>query len=120
MQIYQLDIEYYETEKGQRPFKAWLEALADVAGRAKMRVRLDRARLGNLGDHKYIGHGVWEMRIDYGPGYRIYFAREGYSLILLPAGGEKSSQSKDIKLAQKCWVDYLWRKKNGETDKLPG
>jgi putative addiction module killer protein len=77
--------------------------LRDVNGRAKIRIRLDRVRLGNLGDHKPVDEGVWELRIDYGPGYRVYFAKEGNRLILLLIGGDKDTQKRDIAQA----VDYL-------------
>ncbi len=95
-QTFPHEIEYYRTEKGNAPFKEWLEALRDVNGRAKIRVGLDRARLGNFGDHKHLDEGVWELRIDYGPGYRVYFAKEENRLILLLIGGDKGSQKRDI------------------------
>lgn len=72
VQTFPYEVEYYKTPEGKAPFKEWLESLRDVNGRAKIRVRLDRARLGNLGDHKQVDEGVWELRIDYGPGYRVY------------------------------------------------
>lgn len=75
VQTYPFEIEYYKTADGNNPFKDWLEGLRDVNGRARIRVRLDRARLGNLGDHKQLEKGVWELRIDYGPGYRVYLVR---------------------------------------------
>jgi putative addiction module killer protein len=114
------EIDYYETDAGKRPFKEWLEGMKDVNGRAKIRIRLDRARLGNLGDHKHIGAGMWEFRIDYGPGYRVYYGKEGNRLLLLLIGGDKSSQSRDIEQAQGYWQDHLGRKGHGTSDKLPG
>lgn len=96
MQTFPYEIDYYKTAEGKAPFKVWLESLRDVNGRAKIRVRLDRARLGNLGDHKPVEEGVWELRIDYGPGYRVYFAKEGNRLILLLIGGDKDAQRCDI------------------------
>lgn len=110
MQTYRYEIEYYRTEKDRKPFRDWLESLRDVRARAKVRVRLDRARLGNLGDRKHVGNGVFEMRIDYGPGYRIYFGLEGERLILLLLGGDKSTQQKDIDLATAYWRDHQERK----------
>jgi putative addiction module killer protein len=68
-------------------------------------VRLKRAELGNLGDHKSVGDGVFEMRIDYGPGYRLYFARSGGVVIILLIGGDKSSQVKDIKKAKQIAIE---------------
>ena len=103
VQTFPYEIDYYKTTEGKAPFKEWLEALRDVNGRAKIRVRLDRARLGNLGDNKPVDEGVWELRIDHGPGYRVYFAKEGTRLVLLLVGGDKASQKRDIAQA----VSYL-------------
>ncbi len=113
MPTFPFEIEYYVTNDGKRPFKAWLEGLKDVMGRAKIRVRLDRARLGNLGDTKPVGEGVQEMRVDYGPGYRVYFAIEGSRILLLLLGGEKSTQQRDIAAAREYWQDYKERTKHG-------
>ena len=77
-------------------FDHWLLRLNDVRAKAKILARLKRAELGNLGDHKNVGDGVFEMRIDYGPGYRVYFARSKGIIIILLVGGDKSSQLKDI------------------------
>ena len=110
MQTYRYEIDYYRTEGGRKPFKDWLEGLRDVRARAKVRVRLDRARLGNLGDRKHVGNGVWEMRIDHGPGYRVYYGIEGDSLILLLLGGDKDTQQRDISLAVGHWQDHQERK----------
>lgn len=105
-QVFPHEIDYYKTEKGIAPFKEWLEALRDVNGRAKIRVRLDRARLGNFGDHKHLDEGVWELRIDYGPGYRIYFAKEENRIVLLLIGGDKDSQKRDIAQATSYLQDH--------------
>ena len=103
MQVFPYEIDYYKTEDGTAPFREWLEDLRDINGRAKIRVRIDRARLGNLGDHKQLADGVWELRLDSGPGYRVYFAKEENRLILLLIGGDKNTQKRDIALA----TDYL-------------
>lgn len=79
-------------------FVAWLDDL-DVLPRARVLARIRRAELGNLGDTKSVGHGVQEMRIDAGPGYRVYFVTRGKDVIMLLAGGDKSSQAADIKRA---------------------
>lgn len=113
MPIFLFEIEYYTTREGRAPFKAWLESLKDVPGRAKIRVRLDRARLGSLGDNRSVGEDVHELRVDYGPGYRIYFAIEGKRLLLLLLAGDKSRQQRDIATAKKYWRDYQERKKHG-------
>lgn len=110
MQIHPYEIDYYKAIDGNNPFKSWLDGLRDINGRAKIRVRLDRARLGNLGDHKHLESGVWEMRIDYGPGYRVYFGKDGGQLILLLIGGDKDTQRKDITTAIHYLKDYLARK----------
>ena len=109
IQTFPYEIDYYKTPEGKAPFKEWLEALRDVNGRAKIRIRLDRARLGNLGDHKPVDEGVWELRIDYGPGYRVYFAKEGSRLVLLLIGGDKSTQKRDIVQAASYLQDHRRR-----------
>jgi putative addiction module killer protein len=114
MQLFPYEIEYYQAESGRKPFKEWLDNLRDVKARARVRVRLDRARLGNLGDRKQVGNGVWEMWIDYGPGYRVYFGLEGKRLVLLLLGGSKSTQQKDIESATRYWLDHQERKRQCE------
>jgi putative addiction module killer protein len=104
-----IEIDLYVTEEGKVPFIDWLKALKDSSARAKIRVRLDRVRLGNLGDYKALGNGISELRIKYGPGYRVYYGQSGKKIILLLIGGDKSSQQKDIKKAQKFWEDYRRR-----------
>ncbi len=88
-------IEVRQTED----FSKWLYGLRDLRTRARIQARIDRLEQGNAGDAKPVGEGVSEMRIDYGPGYRLYFIRRGAELIILLAGGDKSSQSKDIRKA---------------------
>ena len=109
MQAFPYELEYYVTGAGKKPFKEWLEGLRDVSGRAKIRVRLDRVRLGNLGDNRSVGEGVHELRVDYGPGYRVYYAVDGSRLILLILGGDKSSQERDITKAKEYWLDHQRR-----------
>ena len=103
------EIVLYVTGDGQCPFERWLEALRDRQGRARIRKRLDRIELGNLGDVKPVGEGVLEFRIDYGPGYRVYFAQVGSSIILLLCGGDKSTQTQDISRAKQYWIDFQER-----------
>ena len=80
-------------------FSQWFEELRDRQARARINVRIRRLSLGNFGDVKPVGEGVSELRIEYGPGYRVYFAQRGRALVVLPAGGDKHSQEKDIKRA---------------------
>jgi putative addiction module killer protein len=82
-------------------FMAWLSGLNDDHAVARIVARVRRLELGNLGDAKSVGAGVSEMRIDYGPGYRIYFARRGKTIVILLCGGDKKSQRKDIAAAQR-------------------
>jgi putative addiction module killer protein len=86
-------------------FARWLDDLADLRARARIQARIERLALGNAGDVKPAGEGVSELRIDYGPGYRVYFKRRGQRLIILLAGGDKSSQARDIKKAQRLARD---------------
>lgn len=81
-------------------FDRWLRDLRDVRAAVRIQVRLDRMAAGNPGDVKPVGEGVSEMRIDYGPGYRVYFMRHGLRVIVLLCGGDKSTQDKDIAQAK--------------------
>lgn len=96
------------------PFTDWLDALKDVAARAVIRARLNRLRLGNFGDCKPVGSGVHEIRIDLGPGYRVYFGRRGSTLVMLLCGGHKGSQQRDIRKAQMFWKEFLNAQDAGE------
>lgn len=80
-------------------FSRWLDALRDIRARARVQARIERLALGNFGDVKPVGEGVSELRIDYGPGYRVYFKKRGQEVIVLLAGGEKTTQAADIKTA---------------------
>jgi putative addiction module killer protein len=80
-------------------FAKWLLRLRDIRARARIQARIDRMELGNFGNAKPVGEGVSEMKINYGPGYRVYFVQRGSELVILLAGGDKSSQSKDIRKA---------------------
>ena len=80
-------------------FAEWLDGLGDIQGRARIQARIERLAAGNPGDVEPVGEGLSELRINYGPGYRVYFKRRGQELIILLAGGDKSTQAKDIKAA---------------------
>lgn len=77
----------------------WIDNLRDLQGRARILVRIERLAIGNPGDVKPVGEGVSELRIDYGPGYRVYFTKRGRKIVILLAGGDKSTQASDIKTA---------------------
>jgi len=80
-------------------FAKWLDGLHDIRARARILVRIERLAAGNPGDVKSVGEGVSELRIDYGPGYRVYYKKQGQKVVILLAGGDKSTQAKDIKTA---------------------
>ena len=102
-------LEYLDAA-GDSPYRDWFESLNAQAA-AKVTVALTRIGLGNLSNVKGVGAGVQESRIDFGPGYRVYFGRDGDQLVILLAGGTKSRQQKDITTAQKRWADYKKRKR---------
>jgi putative addiction module killer protein len=96
----------------RRPFRSWLGDL-DTVTRARIQARILRFELGNLGDHKDVGGGVWEARFDFGPGYRVYFGKRDRELILLLTGDDKKSQRTDIKRAKELWKDFLKESSRG-------
>ena len=103
------ELQIYVTEDGRAPFSEWHASLRDIKARAKIRVRLDRVSLGNLGDCHRVGEGVQELRIDYGPGYRVYFGQVGAAIVLLLCGGDKNTQTEDIEHAKRYWNKYRRR-----------
>jgi putative addiction module killer protein len=104
-----LEVRRYRTATGKYPFEVWLAGLRDARARARISVRLLRLQTGLFGDCKSVGAGVHELRIDYGPGYRIYFGQEGQTLVLLLCGGDKGTQTSDIEKAHGYWQDYKAR-----------
>ncbi len=108
-----LTVREYLTVDGTSPFREWLDSLA-TAVRARIQARVLRFEMGNLGDHKGVGGGVLEARVMFGPGYRIYFGKDGDSLVVLLVGGDKRSQTKDISRAQRFWGDYLEATRHGK------
>jgi putative addiction module killer protein len=101
-----LEVREYVTNNGYNPFHAWLISLKDRQARSRIRTRIDRLSLGNFGDTKSVGSGVFELRLHFGPGYRIYFGQRGDQLVLLLCGGDKKSQSDDIRTAHIYWNDF--------------
>ena len=96
----------YRTATGAEPYAEYVDSLKDRAGAAKIRTRVTRAELGNLGVHREVGEGVVELKIDFGPGYRVYAGLHGDALIVLLYAGDKSSQDRDIRTALGYWSDY--------------
>ena len=87
-------------------FDRWLKRLRDLKAKAKIEARILRLSMGNPGDVKPVGRGISEMRIEYGPGYRVYYKQSGEALIILLCGGDKSTQQQDIAMAQKIAMDW--------------
>ena len=92
--------------ENRRPFWDWLRGLRDAHARARIRTRIDRLALGNLGQHRVLDGGVYELKIDWGPGYRVYFGKIGSTVVLLLCGGDKTTQQQDIKIAKQYWKEY--------------
>jgi putative addiction module killer protein len=107
-------IAIYTTASGKSPYKEWLSDL-DTTTRAIIRTRLDRIVLGNYGDCKVLSgaKGIAELRINFGPGYRLYFGKDGESLVILLTGGNKGTQDKDVAKAKKYWSEYKELKQKG-------
>lgn len=103
------ELRHYITRSGGDPFQGWLEQLRDRRAKLQILRRLNRAVVGNFGDHRFCRDGVWEFRIDVGPGYRVYYALSGDVVILLLCGGDKRTQSEDIDTASRYWSD--WQKR---------
>ncbi|OGQ97128.1 MAG: addiction module protein [Deltaproteobacteria bacterium RIFOXYD12_FULL_57_12] len=101
----------YLTDDGASPFRAWFDALESRAA-AKVTTALVRLGMGNTSNVKSVGSGVHECKIDYGPGYRVYFGMDGKELVILVGGGSKKGQSLDIRTAGDRWTDYKKRKKH--------
>jgi putative addiction module killer protein len=104
-----MEVRQYVDAVGRSPYQAWLEALRDNKGRLAVMRRINRLQTGNPGDYRYCRGGIWELRIDAGPGYRVYYAREGQSIVLLLGAGDKSTQDRDIVRAIHAWQDYIGR-----------
>ena len=90
----------------EQPFWNWMRGLRDLQARARIRTRIDRLALGTMGDHRYLDGGVAELKIDWGPGYRVYFGKIGNTAILLLCGGDKRTQQQDIRAAKAYLKEY--------------
>jgi putative addiction module killer protein len=99
------DIRIYKDPAGKEPFTVWLNKLKDKITKARIRRRIDRLSQGNEGDFKAVGLGVFELRLDFGPGYRVYYGKAGKVIVVLLCGGTKRSQDKDIERAKKYWTE---------------
>ncbi len=100
-------LEIYQGPDGKEPFIEWLESIKDRKTRSRIITRLDRLEVGNPGDHRHVGEGVFELRLQFGSGYRIYYGEDGPVIVILLLGGDKSTQSRDIKKAISFWKSYM-------------
>lgn len=96
----------YKKENGESPFRIWLSGIGEPL-KDRIQARLLRVGHGNLGDHKFLGGGVYELRMNFGPGIRVYFGLEKQTVVLLLCGGDKSTQWRDIAKAKEYWQSYL-------------
>jgi putative addiction module killer protein len=103
------ELRYYVATDGKSPFEIWFAEL-EAAAAAKVSVALARLEQGNVSNAKGVGEGVLEYRIDWGPGYRIYFGRDGDTLVILLTGGTKKRQQRDVGTAKALWADYKRRR----------
>lgn len=100
---------HYVTEGGEDLYQEWIDGLRDTRARVAIQRRVDRLSNANFGDHRYCRDGVWELRIDLGPGYRVYYAAAGAAIVLLLSGSDKRAQSAEIERAVACWKDWQRR-----------
>lgn len=105
------ELRHYHSPDGQDLFGRWLDGLTDRQAKARVAARLIRLNNGNFGDCKPVGDGVWELRIDWGPGYRVYYAIEGERVVLLCEGGDKRTQTADVQRAIARWNEWQQRGK---------
>jgi len=103
------EIRHYLTAEGKDPVLEWLKQLRDPIAKVQIVKRINRLEQGNFGDHRFCREGVWELRVDTGAGYRLYYARAGEQIVLLLCGGDKRTQDADIDRAVKFWQDWQRR-----------
>ena len=104
--VHPREIQIYRTLNDRQPFIEWLESIRDANTRERIQARATRLKFGNFGDFKSVGNGIYELRLNFGPGYRIYFGQVSSTIILLLCGGDKSSQVRDIERAKNYWLQY--------------
>jgi putative addiction module killer protein len=102
---------FYADDSGREPFTEWLDNLRNIIGRQRILTRLARLEQGNYGDYRPVGEGVNELRMFFGPGYRVYFGEDGEDIVVLLCGGDKDSQQHDIRQAKFYWKEYNKREK---------
>ncbi|MDE0017584.1 MAG: type II toxin-antitoxin system RelE/ParE family toxin [Candidatus Poribacteria bacterium] len=107
--VHPREIQIYRTPNGRQPFTEWLESIRDANAQDRIQARTNRLKFGNLGDYKSVGDGVCELRLNFGPGCRIYFGQRDRTIVLLLCGGDKSSQTRDIERAKTYWLEYKER-----------
>ena len=100
------EMRVYQTLNGREPFNEWLDSIRDTRTQERIRARLTQLEYGNFGDSESIGGGVFELRLQFGAGYRIYFGQISNTIVLLLCGGDKSSQTRDIERAKTYWLAY--------------
>jgi putative addiction module killer protein len=105
-------VRIYQAPTGRVPYLDWLGALRDRRAKQKIEARIGRVRLGNFGHSRTVGQAVFELKIDFGPGYRVYFGQDGPEFVILLCGGDKSTQDADIRQAKAYWADYQKEKGN--------
>lgn len=103
------EIAHFLTPEDRDIYQEWLDNLADRHAKVRVMTRVERLRLGNFGECRPLDSGVWELKIDWGPGYRVYYAQAGQRLVLLLIGGDKRKQATDIKTAVAYWRDWQRR-----------
>lgn len=106
MEVRERKIITYTTSSGKSPLEEWLREIGDKRSKARIINRIDRLRLGNFGDCESVGNGIYELRMHFGPGFRIYFGLKGQEVVILLCGGDKSRQYKDIATATEYWKEY--------------
>ena len=104
------EVLHYLTPAGSDPFQSWIDELNDLKARVAVLRRVDRMSAGNFGDHKFVRDGVWELRVDFGPGYRVYYGRHGKAVVVLLCGGTKRTQGSDVDRAVGFLAEYQRRR----------